>query len=75
VLLVKLRIQVSNEFLFVPGDVSITVHAFCHSHKSTQLIPHPILKYCMGSGKGGSLLSIQCWRKVTQVQKTAFVLS
>lgn len=28
-----------------------------------------------GEWKSGSLLGIQCWRKVTQVQKTAFVLS
>ena len=49
-------------------------HSSCIPHKSTQLILHLMLKYCIGSGKSSSQ-GIQCWRKVTQVQKTAFVLS
>uniref|UniRef100_K3XTS0 Uncharacterized protein n=1 Tax=Setaria italica TaxID=4555 RepID=K3XTS0_SETIT len=27
-----------------------------------QLIPHLMLKSCMGSGRSGALLSVQCWR-------------
>ena len=43
-------------------------HSSCIPHKSTQLILHLMLKYCIGSGKSSSQ-GIQCWRKVTQVQK------
>ncbi|OEL36453.1 hypothetical protein BAE44_0002531, partial [Dichanthelium oligosanthes] len=33
-----------------------------------------MLKSCMGSGKNGALLSVQCWRMVIQVQKIGLIL-
>ena len=74
-LLVKSRIQVSNES-FAPVVPSMKfsylvmfLSQFMHSSQKYAVNSTPDAEVLHGEWKSGSLLGIQCWRKVTQVQK------